>query len=41
MSLKDLLVHVDSGARAQHRLDLAITLARLVSLRGSASDDRQ
>jgi nucleotide-binding universal stress UspA family protein len=28
MSLKDLLVHVDSGARAQHRLDLAITLAR-------------
>jgi nucleotide-binding universal stress UspA family protein len=27
MSLKHLLVHVDSSARAQHRLDLAITLA--------------
>jgi nucleotide-binding universal stress UspA family protein len=27
MSLKHLLVHVDSSPRAQHRLDLAITLA--------------
>lgn len=28
MSLKHLVVHVDSGARTQQRLDLAITLAR-------------
>jgi nucleotide-binding universal stress UspA family protein len=28
MSLKHLLVHVDSSARALHRIDLAITLAR-------------